>query len=54
MYWAKTMLLNQLIFLSRICIPEGQLHVETDICGARDYVAPEYFCKRHVNEKTDV
>ena len=35
-----------------MCIPEGQLHVETDICGTTGYVAPEYFFK--VNEKTDL
>lgn len=30
-------------FSLSICIPEGQLHVETDICGTTGYVAPEYF-----------
>ena len=39
-------------FSLSICIFEGQLHVETDICGTTGYVAPEYFFK--VNEKTDL
>ena len=41
-------------FSLSISIPEGQLHVESEMCGTKGYVAPEYLHTRYITEKIDV
>ena len=41
-------------FSLSILIPEGETHVEDDVCGTCRFICPHYACTGHITEKVDV